>query len=542
VSKKRLVLIFPPMTMPTSPPLGIAVLKAYLGHTLPEWEVAVLDLNLWLFHWLIDGVANGRIGLSTDLQRELGADGPMLTAAAALFSGDDLPGFYERAERYDRAGDIFLRLTEAFGKVLAEECAQWERTGGASPLVEAMVAQVDGLAPDVVGISVLMTAQLPAAAMLGRHQRERRGRRVLIGGGCFTTENSRHFLRQYPLAADAVVTGAGEEPLEVFLKGHEPARMPCASFLVDGRIRQTLCSQEHKNVVWDQAPDFGGFDLDGYFSPERVAPLLLARGCYWRKCAFCVHHVSGGNVYRPAKVPLAIESMRRLVATGIRNFSLVDEMIPPGRFLELAQAIREARLDIAYYAMVRPEPGFSRIIFREMAASGCKYLLWGVESGSQRVLDLMNKGTRVETISRVLRDAHTAGIANHVFIMCGFPTETAEEWAATLSFLAEHRQAIQAVHRGVFLLEEGAEVHNYPERFQIEDVRALRDTPLGPRLGYRCRSGMDGQEVVARFQAALPFLRIFHPHARYLANFRDHALLYYQRAAQRQTACAGPGR
>jgi len=534
--KKRLALIFPPMTMPTSPPLGIAVLKAYLGRELPEWEVTVLDLNLWLFHWLVEGIGNGRIGLSAELQSDVGADAAMLAAAAALFSGRDLEGFYERAERYDHAGDIFLRLTEAFGKVLAGECDQWERTGRSSPVLEAMAAQIDGLAPDAVGISVLMTAQLPAAAMLGRLQREQRGRRVLIGGGCFTTENSRHFLLRHPGAADAVVVGAGEEPLELFLKGRDPRRMPCASFLVDGQIQQTLCSEGHKNIVWDRAPDFEGFDLDGYFSPERVAPLLLARGCYWRKCAFCVHHVSGGNVYRPSKIPLAIESMRRLVDQGIRRFSLVDEMIPPGRFLELAQAIQEARLDIAYYAMARPEPGFSRVIFREMAASGCKYLLWGVESGSQRMLDLMNKGTRVETISRVLRDARAAGIANHVFIMCGFPTETADEWAATLSFLAEHRQAIQAVHRGIFLLEEGSEVHKYPERFQIEDVRVRRETPLGPRLGYRCRSGMDAHEVMARFQAALPFLRTFHPHARCLANFRDHALLYYQRAAQRQPA------
>ena len=47
-AKKTLVLIFPPLTLATSPPLGISMLKGYVERQLPDWEVKLLDLNLWV--------------------------------------------------------------------------------------------------------------------------------------------------------------------------------------------------------------------------------------------------------------------------------------------------------------------------------------------------------------------------------------------------------------------------------------------------------------------------------------------------------------
>lgn len=162
-----------------------------------------------------------------------------------------------------------------------------------------------------------------------------------------------------------------------------------------------------------------------------------------------------------------------------------------------------------------------------MAASGCKYILWGLESGNQRILDLMGKGTKVDEVAEVLHDARAAGIHNHVYVICGFPTETPEEFTDTLDFLWKNRDAISAIHRSVFSLEQGSPISKDLAKFSIDEVWLRQDGPLGGRMGYRCASGVTMEQAAAQFQAALPMFRRFNPYAQYMANFRDHALLLY---------------
>jgi hypothetical protein len=202
-------------------------------------------------------------------------------------------------------------------------------------------------------------------------------------------------------------------------------------------------------------------------------------------------------------------------------------MIAPGHFVRLAEAILEAKLDIAYYALSKPNRTFTPEILKKMAASGCKYILWGLESGNQRVLDLMGKGTQVEEVAEVLKNARAAGIHNHVYAICGFPTETPEEFVDTLMFLSENQNHISAIHRSVFALEQGSPISKDLAKFSIEETWVRAETPLGGRLGYTCASGMNMEEAADMFKSALPFFRRFNPYAQYLANFRDHALLVY---------------
>ena len=61
--------------------------------------------------------------------------------------------------------------------------------------------------------------------------------------------------------------------------------------------------------------------------------------------------------------------------------------------------------------------------------------MWGVESGNDRVLELINKGTNVKDIEKVLEDSHNVGIKNIAYILFGFPTEIKEEFLDTIEFL-----------------------------------------------------------------------------------------------------------
>jgi hypothetical protein len=163
-----------------------------------------------------------------------------------------------------------------------------------------------------------------------------------------------------------------------------------------------------------------------------------------------------------------------------------------------------------------------------MHRSGCRYLLWGVESGSQRILDLMDKGTRVSDIETVLDAAAGAGIKNHVFVMFGFPTETKWEMQATLDLLGRHKTAIAMVHRGLFQLEPATPVFDNPARFSITRTWPAETPGL---YRFECSSGMSRQEVQEAFARNIPFLRSFGSPLPELGDFRfrDHLLLLYSR-------------
>jgi hypothetical protein len=526
---KTAVIVFPPFNTPTSPPLGAAMLKGFVERELPGWRVRVLDLNLWTFERILTRLAAGQIRLDPDAFPEGAPAEADLLAAADAFRGKNDAAFYGRPDLYDRWGEVFLRFTEAYTRLLTRVCEDYESGGPQHPIVQDSLDAILAERPDVVGFSMIFSNQLPVGALLGKLLRKRYGLPVLFGGSCFA-DAAEHFLRWYPESADLVVAGEGEDALRQYLADPSaPEKVPGAVYLGPGGEVRRVEKAYSKGIDYYGVPDFSDTDPRRYFSPQPVVPLLLSRGCYWRRCTFCVHYRSAGLTYRMHSMDFTIDMLRGFVARGVRNFAFIDEMISPPHFARLAEAIREAGLDIAYYALTKPTAEFTGERLLGMAESGCKYLLWGLESATQRVLDLMDKGTKVEDVSRVLRRSHAAGVANHVFMICGFPTETEVEFAQTVKFLEDHRDSVYAVHRGTFALEPESPIFEHQERFGITRSWLVRDTPTGGRWGYEMSSGMSQQRAAEVFASVQPFLRAFNPYARFLANYRDHALLVYDR-------------
>jgi hypothetical protein len=527
--QKTLVLVFPPLTMPTSPPLGVSMIKGFIQRELPDWRVKIIDLNLWTFDRLFAALASGSLPLNPHAFPEGPAATLGLQKAVEMFRGKNDAEFYNRPDLYDHYGDLFLRFTEAYTQELAALCTAHEKGAPLALLFEEFLNLILAEKPDAVGVSMIFNEQLPIGALLGKILRKKHGLPVVFGGSCFA-DSAEHFIKWYPESADVIIAGEGEQALQVLLtdlKNFE--NVPGAVFMKKDGSVQKVAKSFPKDIDQYGIPDFSDTDPRRYYSPEPVVPLLLSRGCYWRRCTFCVHYRSAGLTYRMHSMDFTIEMLKHFVDQGIRNFAFIDEMISPKHFTWLGEGLKEANLDISYYALTKPSLDFTPAILKTIADSGCKYLLWGLESANQRVLDLMDKGSKPEDISVVLKNAHEAGISNHVFLICGFPTETEEEFSQSIKFLEDHRDYIYAIHRGTFTLEQESPIFEHQERFGITRSWLIQDTPTGGRWGYECSSGMTMQKKRDVFISVLPFLRMFNPYARLVASFRDHALLIYGR-------------
>jgi len=526
----KLVLAFPPYASATSPPLGVCALKGHLRKTVPEWEVVVEDLNLRVHAALVNSVRNGgRLNPGTFHNGPL--DEAALLRADEVFHGLHTREFYYDPERYTLYGDMLLRLfdSEMRNSFLLEEVLRNNQP--LPPLIHECAGLLLAAKPDVIGISTCYSQQAWFSFAIARALRERSACPIIFGG-TFFFGNIEKILRTLGSIATAVISCEGEKALEIFLQsGCELQGVPGVHYLHRGNYLSTE-AQMPADLDSLGLPDFSDLEVKSYFSPEPVIPVLTSRGCYWRKCAFCTHHKSAGMTYRCRSTAQVIEELKKHVDGGYSNFSFIDEMIPPARFRQLSEEILKNNLSINFYALARPEKQFTPELLALMHASGLRYILWGVESGNQRVLDLMQKGTKVEDVGQVLNYAHKAEIRNHCYIIVGFPTETLQEARDTMLFLEKHKEYISQVHRGTFTLDETSPIAAHPSAFGITKMWPRTESIVGRPLGYETSSGMSQDEAREAFASFLPFLRGFNPYSRILGSYRDHALLIYSRREQ----------
>lgn len=93
--EKTAVIVFPPFTTPTSPPLGPAMLKGFVERELPEWRVKIVDLNLWTFENVIAWIGAGQMELDPQAFPEGPTAAQALVRAAAVFRGASDAEFYD---------------------------------------------------------------------------------------------------------------------------------------------------------------------------------------------------------------------------------------------------------------------------------------------------------------------------------------------------------------------------------------------------------------------------------------------------------------
>ena len=226
-------------------------------------------------------------------------------------------------------------------------------------------------------------------------------------------------------------------------------------------------------------PDFSDLDLDRYWCSRRVLPYLVAHGCKWGKCTFCSHHLTYDG-YRESTMRQVLDDLEMLTNRYQGEYvSFSDEYLTPAQLAELAEGVEQRGLNIKWLTFVRLEREFRDVRFMQrLYDAGCRILMFGLESASQRVLNLMKKGTRVEHFRPILEACKAAGIAVRYDFMVGFPGETEEDAQWTFDFLQQNRDVIDtpfsSYSTAIFELRSGIPVLEMAERYRVLAHNPLR--------------------------------------------------------------------
>jgi MoaA/NifB/PqqE/SkfB family radical SAM enzyme len=225
--------------------------------------------------------------------------------------------------------------------------------------------------------------------------------------------------------------------------------------------------------------DFTGFPM-ALYSNQLHLPFQSSRGCIW-KCKFC----SSCNVW-PGYAQMSGDRMfaeimcQKRLLPGKYHVEFYDllangDISSLSRFTELIlddQKINSGKNFFGWKinAVIRPE--MTPDLLSKMRKANCKDIIYGLESGSQKILDLMGKKYDPGVALRVLADSRKAGIHTTANFMFGFPGETEEDFSHTLGILRSAAPSLDRVYASATFtsLEEGSYLTANKHEFGIRET------------------------------------------------------------------------
>jgi hypothetical protein len=444
----RTLLIFPPPASPTYVPLGLASLTGYIRNQAPGIDLTILDLNIAT--WLM-------IAQSTP-------QGTTLTD----YVQNPTPSFYDPLI-YTSHQMTWAMVSQQVSR-LHQQALHYLDTGEwTDPLEQILgrtVEQIIETAPDLLGFSVMFLDQMAFALALSRRiQDTTHGHKrpyCVLGGAALCAVQSTD-LMQHAWFVDALYPGEGEQALVQLCQGIAPSQIP-------GLItRSSPCGtgetapSRQIELTSLPVPDFRDFTLAHYANPEPVLPVVLSRHCAWARCRFCAHNHSFTGHRQKSMDQFVDELEILMIRHHCRHFYLADQYVPTPTLITLSETLLGRGLNIKFQIMARPTRDLTADTLALAASAGCCWISWGVETGSQRLLNLVRKGTRREHIERILHDSHAAGITNLLMMIFGLPTSTPTDLDQTLDMLGQVYEYADAITASSFVLFEGTPFAQAPD-------------------------------------------------------------------------------
>jgi radical SAM superfamily enzyme YgiQ (UPF0313 family) len=261
----------------------------------------------------------------------------------------------------------------------------------------------------------------------------------IVAGGPYPTAVGKAALKQL-LELDYAVRGAGERAIvqlcDAIASGKSVAKIAGLSYRRGTRTYENIPATDQD---LDSLPFPARDIIDmtrykpsvGFYNKLPSASMMTTRGCP-RKCKFCVSstHVQ----YRSIENVMAeIDECEERY--GIRHVLFWDEdiAVKKSRAIELCEALARRKRKISWCASMTPASAEPELL-KLMKKAGCWKLLFGVETGVQKNLEVLGKQLDLERVGKQLANVKKAGIETFATFMFGIPGETREEAEATIRY------------------------------------------------------------------------------------------------------------
>ncbi len=249
--------------------------------------------------------------------------------------------------------------------------------------------------------------------------------------------------------ADYVLLGEAEQTLVELIdalnkKKKDLLHIPGLAFCLKDAVIKTTRRNVMKDLDEFPFPAWDLVDMEpyrkmwqksrGYFSMN----MATTRGCPF-KCNWCAKPIYG-NRYNSRSPQNVVEELKMLKSKyGFDHIWFCDDIfgLKPGWVHEFADLVEKDGLQFQFKIQARADLLLQENYIRDLARAGCTNIWMGAESGSQKILDAMDKGTKVEQIYEATRLLKKNNIHPSFFIQFGYPGETKEDILLTINMIRE---------------------------------------------------------------------------------------------------------
>ena len=301
--------------------------------------------------------------------------------------------------------------------------------------------QISKRKPDMVGLTST-TLTYKSALQIVRIVKEIHPNCLTVLGGCHVTFWDDKALQECP-ELDVVVRKEGEHTIKELAERFKTSKnfqdILGVTYRKDGEIVRNSDRPYIEDLDSLPFPSHHLWPLENLRKYGNIIfPLMTSRGCvFW--CEFCSAVRMFGRRYRMRSAKNVVDEMEFLYKTyGAKNFTFYDDAftVDQSRVEEICKELNYRNLKVKWDCGTRVDM-VTKELLQLMKDSGCIAVWFGVEAGSQRVIDAMGKGFTATRTKEAFKMAHDVGLMTIASVVLGFPGETRESAWETVKFIEE---------------------------------------------------------------------------------------------------------
>lgn len=204
-------------------------------------------------------------------------------------------------------------------------------------------------------------------------------------------------------------------------------------------------------------------------------PYIFNYNCPY-KCAFCTQSKAKKQGVISKDAEAVVDDLEAFIKEyGARNFFFFNNTfnVSPKFVRRFCELVKERDLRISWSDCGR-FTGLDEELVRLMAESGCRKLIFGLDSGSKKILKLIGKHLDLDHARKVMRWCKEYGIWPEVEIIVGFPHSLQEEFMDTYNFVKDNIKILNAFHLNKYFVVPESLMGTYPERYGMELIKLER--------------------------------------------------------------------
>lgn len=225
-----------------------------------------------------------------------------------------------------------------------------------------------------------------------------------------------------------------------------------------------------------------------------IIPFKLKHGCSWGKCRFCSLARGWNTGYLERSPRVVISELEKLIDKYDPDmFICTDNTLNGHNLLKFCRYFK--RLEKPWGGMARAD--LTKREINCLRETGCRLIYFGLESGSDSVLNEMNKGIDTRQLSDFIKNLHAVGIFSAPSVIVGLPGETDKDFKKTLRFIADHADYIDTLNIFPFMLTPGSEFSEHAKRPNTQtSIRLFELIKAASNAGLKVCVGEQTDEYV----------------------------------------------